>query len=80
MTINRKEIQTTIHLINILIRINQVEDITINKNSTFFEPKGIEYDYNFDVIVVFDAYRKPWFFEPAKLKYITIVLKDGEIL
>ena len=80
MTINRKEIQITIHLINILMQLNQVEDIQINKSSTFFNPVSIEYDSEFDFIMVLDAYRKPWFFEPAEVKYITIKLKDDEEL
>ena len=80
MTINKSEIDITIHLINLLLQIEHVEIIQINKSSTFFFPTSIEYDDDFNFVMVIDHDNKPWFFNSFELKYITVVTKDGETL
>ena len=79
MNIKRSELNTTIHLINLLMQINQIDSIHLNR-STFFEPKSIELDSEFNFITIVDQFKQPWFYNPSELHEIKLTLKDGRSL
>lgn len=79
MRIRRDEMDIVIHLIDLLIKMNELNELRINK-CIFYKPKSIEYDSDFQFITVIDSHRQPFFFNPFEVKDMVVLMKNGRIL